>query len=60
SVSQDLYQGQKQGFLKPSTTPEMSTSVRTAWHTKNHYQINSNLGTQPSTNTNAVNLQFSF
>lgn len=56
NVSKDLYKG----TFNPSETPEMTTSQRMAWHTKNHYQINSNLGNQTSQNTQAVNFQFSF
>lgn len=59
TVSQELYQGQ-QGFYRPSSTPEMSTDIRTAWHTNSHSRINNNLGSRPSPDTQAVNFQFSF
>lgn len=58
NVSQELYQGR--GEASPSENPEMTTAMRTAWHQRNHYQINDNLGNQSPSKLQGVNFQFSF
>jgi hypothetical protein len=58
NVSKDVYQNN--AFLSPSQTPEMTTAMRNSWHSKNHYQINDNLGKDNATSMPGVNFQFSF
>lgn len=58
NVSKDLYQDG--AFNSPSENPDMTTAMRTAWHKRNHYQINGNLGKENSVNMPGVNFQFSF
>ena len=57
NVSQELYQG---NIYKPLDDPDMSTRSRVAWHQRNHYQINNNLGNESSSKIQGVNFQFSF
>lgn len=56
--SQKAFEGQ--GSLDLEDSKEFSTAMRSDWHTRNHYELGSNLAKTNSLAMPSVNFQFSF
>lgn len=49
-----------QQVLVPEMSSEFTTAMRSTWHRRNHFQVESNLVKNTAPSNSAVNFQFSF